>query len=259
MNQPTRFTDGPRPCGFTLIELLVVISVIALLIAILLPALAAARDTARAVTCASNGRQVALGLEVYGSDYNQTLPAQILSDDGWNWSGTWRRTWVMMMAEYIGLEGIDIDSDNWSIGDKPHDNVLRCPAHEYDTETRHSHGLRGPTLGYNGRALGNDNYTTYTNYGWTNDLYPRRIDSIPEPSRQMSFADIGETSTSHFGSANNLTRTRLAPRHNDSLNIIFLDGHAERWAHDRLAQPDVTTAVVMRDYPWNWFPYQGDP
>lgn len=55
--------------GFTLIELLVVIAVIALLIGILLPALAGARETARSVSCLSGERQIGLGMLTYAQDF----------------------------------------------------------------------------------------------------------------------------------------------------------------------------------------------
>lgn len=60
--------------GFTLIELAVVISIIALLIAILLPALRAARLTAQAAVCLSNQRQVGLALQMYAEDYDEHFP-----------------------------------------------------------------------------------------------------------------------------------------------------------------------------------------
>lgn len=55
--------------GFTLIELLVVIAVIALLIAILLPALASARESGKAIICLNNLRQIGIGLSAYAYDY----------------------------------------------------------------------------------------------------------------------------------------------------------------------------------------------
>ena len=60
--------------GFTLVELLVVISVIALLMAILVPLLQAAREKARRVACASGLRQIGLGLITYASHYNDRIP-----------------------------------------------------------------------------------------------------------------------------------------------------------------------------------------
>ena len=59
-----------RRRGFTLIELLVVISIIALLVALLLPALSAAREQAQRVRCASNQRQQFLAYQLYVNDYN---------------------------------------------------------------------------------------------------------------------------------------------------------------------------------------------
>lgn len=61
--------------GFTLIELLVVISIVALLVAILLPALGKARETARRAICAQNQRQVYIAAFAYATDYNDYLPS----------------------------------------------------------------------------------------------------------------------------------------------------------------------------------------
>lgn len=63
-----------RHNGFTLIELLVVISIIALLIALLLPALGRAKGTANQARCASNQRQLGVAFEIYGDANERKLP-----------------------------------------------------------------------------------------------------------------------------------------------------------------------------------------
>jgi prepilin-type N-terminal cleavage/methylation domain-containing protein/prepilin-type processing-associated H-X9-DG protein len=72
-------SNSRKSTGFTLVELLVVIGIIALLISILLPSLAKARKMANVVACASNLRQIVLGMQIYASQNNGCIPGSPLT------------------------------------------------------------------------------------------------------------------------------------------------------------------------------------
>jgi prepilin-type N-terminal cleavage/methylation domain-containing protein/prepilin-type processing-associated H-X9-DG protein len=78
---PRRHSLQGRPSGFTLVELLVVIGIIAVLIGILLPVLGKARDSATAVQCMSNLRQIALADQMYVNAYNWHMPGWWVGSD----------------------------------------------------------------------------------------------------------------------------------------------------------------------------------
>ncbi len=74
MRAPNSQHSWPRRTGFTLIELLVVIAVMAILAALLLPALAKAKSSGRCAACVSNLRQVGVAIHLYAQDYRGRMP-----------------------------------------------------------------------------------------------------------------------------------------------------------------------------------------
>jgi prepilin-type N-terminal cleavage/methylation domain-containing protein/prepilin-type processing-associated H-X9-DG protein len=114
---------APRT-AFTLIELLVVIAIIALLISILLPGLARAREAARNIVCQSNQRSIAQGINTYATDFKDAILGSPSTTGFWwfqpapggpraigaresQWNGTAVEIfdWVGPMAEFMGYDG----------------------------------------------------------------------------------------------------------------------------------------------------------
>src|SRR5947209_4858439 len=121
--------------GFTLVELLVVIGIISVLIAILLPALSAARESAKTVKCLSNLRQLATAAQIYCNTFNGSYPIAYYD------AGSTSYSWDFTIER--GPGGASIQPGLLRLG-KTDARIQQCPSFEGS-----SNSTADPYSGYN--------------------------------------------------------------------------------------------------------------
>jgi prepilin-type N-terminal cleavage/methylation domain-containing protein len=119
----TNRPDGSQ-CGFTLIELLVVIAIIAILAALLLPALIRAKSMAKRAQCASGLHQLGFAFPMFCSDHNDMYPPA-----GWVCPNKgYQISWDSWLNQYIGGHASTIDLQYANLSPEETSKVLVCPA-----------------------------------------------------------------------------------------------------------------------------------
>ena len=106
-----------RRKAFSLVELLVTLAVIAILIALMLPAVQAARESARALQCKSNLRQIGLALHNYHGVYNGFPPAFVGSSDGWHPSWAWTVSLLPFVEQGGMFDALDVAVARFGAGE----------------------------------------------------------------------------------------------------------------------------------------------
>ncbi len=219
-----------QPRAFTLIELLVVVAIIALLIAILMPSLANARQLAHSTTCAASIRQLGIGMHTYLQQYG-TFPAHQFK------LGSVRIRWWQAMTRE--LKGYTVSScptvPDWEVG--------RNNAYGYNYKYIGSgrENLVGPTAPYERHpvksvrapsstiAFGDSDGTGWTkphrNIGNDNDVdmlgnHGYILDPTYIPTFSLQTTDECYAWMKY--------RTYISTRHLGKSNLVFADGHGER-------------------------------
>jgi prepilin-type N-terminal cleavage/methylation domain-containing protein/prepilin-type processing-associated H-X9-DG protein len=213
-----------RKRAFTLIELLVVIAIVAILAALLLPALARAKDSSRRVECLNNLRQVNFAIRLYSEDFADALPALPDPNPYPNGVGAYYK---QLVKGYVGLTGLA----------SPKEKVFICPADRTISATV-NHAFTSYT--FNGYETGPGDLPRITG---------QKLSAIANPAKAVI---AGEWPAFFGGSWHPLIKEKRA----DSKCVLsFADGHVAPtkiyWDGIAGSQPRNYEPPAGYDYRWD--------
>lgn len=262
--------------GFTLIELLVVIAIIAILAAMLLPAMAKAKEKAHRISCTSNMRQWGLAQMMYMDDNNQNFPGARIpkgvagtpasySADNMLWTdlaafaaaGSGDLGWFNALPPYVSAKRLsDYAADPKVWVEKR--SIFTCPTSLALPDERdplvsvmfhyaiNPSGNRGLSAGYG------------TNFNLKMVRNPSAFVCYTEVRTHSSETPFfGSDPTKNLGSSHANT-SKFSSRHNAGANLNFADGHVAWFKYDYVCSNAVTKASDpgRADIQWT---YNGDP
>jgi prepilin-type N-terminal cleavage/methylation domain-containing protein/prepilin-type processing-associated H-X9-DG protein len=250
--------------SFTLIELLVVIAIIAILAAMLLPALQQARERGRSAKCIANQKQVAFCFSTYAEEHKGFLPPYrngSTTSSGKTWFSA-RKT-AGLLAPYVGME-TDSDCAFAGYGNQKTDqkgvgkivrHPLSCPSKEVSPQwIEPGNGIAG--IGMNTRL------TWYmANLGVSGKTQPYQIEKAKYPARGMLTMEKYKTgyiiSYTHNVKTGSASTNAADYPHNDKSTIVFMDFHVAQLKSSKIPdQKLVSSGANEAAYTSFWDPFR---
>jgi prepilin-type N-terminal cleavage/methylation domain-containing protein/prepilin-type processing-associated H-X9-DG protein len=198
-----------RNTGFTLIELLVVIAIIAILAAMLLPALAKAKRKAQGISCVSNLKQVGLIMAMYVGDNQDTFP---YSGNGW---------WGMPLVDLLKLQNNYVSTNNRAF--------YRCPADKFEKGWNIDLAKNNP---FSGAPYTINDIPFPSTYAYYYAFYnPKRhkVTEVRSPvNKALEVCMASVSSTVPFTTDKDPTgKPQMDSAHGKGMNLLFVDGHTQ--------------------------------
>lgn len=228
-----------RSSAFTLIELLVVIAIIAILAALLLPALSRAKDRGARIACLSNLRQLSACWHLYAVDNGDVLPpnnsvADVMSGNFLAAGASWCTNITRFDVDPIGIKNGLLFPYNQSLP------IYKCPADRSFVETRAGAKLSQPRWRSYNMSQSINGWPEFEGSlsAWIPSFKKLTDIRTPPPTQLMTFLDVHEDSifdslfgmpTRQFWGDTRHWWDIPASRHNQGANLSFADGHAEYW------------------------------
>jgi prepilin-type processing-associated H-X9-DG protein len=216
-----------------LIELLVVIAIIAILAAMILPALASAKERAKRVNCLSNVRQIGINTQIYSGDNKDFVPMQAAT-------GSW--IWDMNKATANALISGEVSTNNPGVIKR---KILYCPGSfanvSYDNDTFWNYGGEKIIAGYGWLGQRSDQDADHNRNGTlaggrkfisrTTKLYVKGSSSTelvvdPTPSIGSTAPIDWHSYNSGMGMQDLPHSGHMAKTHPAGANILYLDNHS---------------------------------